>query len=212
MTHETAAMTPAMALALSASFGSVARWRAAFAAPDPAPAGGAAWRLLSFRSNEGRLVNEWAVDPAQAPSGGVALLAARLGDGGTPVETFLQAIDWTEVYERYQQAVQHASEGLGATADEALPAHLLDVRRAGVFAQSDALAAGAQWRDPAMVDDWAAQLPRQEPVVVYCVYGHEVGRATALRLRAAGIDARFLIGGFDGWRAQGRPLAAKPGA
>jgi Fe-Mn family superoxide dismutase len=32
------------------------------------------------------------------------------------------------------------------------------------------------------------------------VYGHEVGRATALRLRAAGIDAHFLRGGIDGWR------------
>ena len=29
-------------------------------------------------------------------------------------------------------------------------------------------------------------------VVVYCVYGHEVGRATALRLRAAGLEAHFL--------------------
>jgi len=44
------------------------------------------------------------------------------------------------------------------------------------------------------------------------VYGHEVGRATALRLRAAGVDARFLRGGIDGWQAAGRPVDSKPGS
>ena len=51
-------------------------------------------------------------------------------------------------------------------------------------------------------------------VVVYCVYGHEVGRATALRLRSAGLNARYLRGGIDGWQAAGRPVqedAAVPG-
>ena len=49
-------------------------------------------------------------------------------------------------------------------------------------------------------------------VVVYCVYGHEVGRATALRLRAAGLKARYLRGGIDGWQAAGRPLTAREDA
>ena len=43
---------------------------------------------------------------------------------------------------------------------------------------------GATWRDPAAVDAWARDVPRDKEIVVYCVYGHEVGRATALRLRA----------------------------
>jgi Fe-Mn family superoxide dismutase len=64
----------------------------------------------------------------------------------------------------------------------------------------------AHWRDPATVSHWAAELQGQAGVVVYCVYGHEVGRATALRLRAAGVDARYLAGGIDGWQAAGRPL------
>ena len=42
------------------------------------------------------------------------------------------------------------------------------------------------------------------------VYGHEVGRSTAMRLRAMGLDARYLRGGFDGWQAAGRPVEAKP--
>ena len=52
-------------------------------------------------------------------------------------------------------------------------------------------------------------MPIDENVVVYCVYGHEVGRATALRLRAQGVKARFLRGGIDAWQAAGRPLDPK---
>jgi len=59
---------------------------------------------------------------------------------------------------------------------------------------------GAEWRDPSRVGEWSAELPADRKVIVYCVYGHEVGRATALRLRAAGIAAHFLRGGIDGWR------------
>jgi superoxide dismutase, Fe-Mn family len=44
---------------------------------------------------------------------------------------------------------------------------------------------------------------------VYCVYGHEVGRSTAMRLRAAGVKARFLEGGIDAWRLAGQPLVRK---
>jgi Fe-Mn family superoxide dismutase len=71
---------------------------------------------------------------------------------------------------------------------------------------------GAQWRDPGDVGTWAVQLPRDREVVVYCVYGHEVGRATAMRLCAAGIRARYLRGGIDAWKASGRQLQSKGGA
>jgi len=47
---------------------------------------------------------------------------------------------------------------------------------------------------------------------VYCVYGHEVGRVTAMRLRALGVSARFLEGGIDGWQAAGLPTVAKGAA
>ncbi|MDR7151339.1 hypothetical protein J2W49_003315 [Hydrogenophaga palleronii] len=41
------------------------------------------------------------------------------------------------------------------------------------------------------------------------VYGHEVERSTAMRLHSAGVDVKFLRGGIDGWKAEGRPLAVK---
>ena len=55
-------------------------------------------------------------------------------------------------------------------------------------------------------------LPTDRPVIVYCVHGHEVSRSVALQLRAAGLDARFLRDGIEGWQAAGRPLQTKESA
>jgi Fe-Mn family superoxide dismutase len=115
------------------------------------------------------------------------------------------------VYERCQRFLTGTSDALGATTEDASRAQLIDVRRAAVFEQSDVTAEGAIWRDPAQVDTWAAELPAVEAAVVYCVYEHEVSRSAAIRLRATGIDTRFLFGGLDRWRSEGRPLAARPG-
>jgi Fe-Mn family superoxide dismutase len=69
---------------------------------------------------------------------------------------------------------------------------------------------GARWCDPSAVAAWSAELTAGRELVVYCVYGHEVSRATAMRLRAGGLNARFLQGGIDGWQAADRPLVDKP--
>ena len=213
-------MEPAMALALAASFGSVDRWREEFAAMGKALGGGSGWVLLTFQPREGTLVNQWAADHTHALAGGTPLLALDMYEhayhldhgaaAGAYVDAFMANIDWAPVYARYQQAVHAASEPFGAAQDDVAGSMLLDVRRAGVFAQAASMLPGARWRDPAAVEHWAAELPADRALVVYCVYGHEVGRSTALRLRAAGLDARYLRGGIDGWQAAGRPLQPKP--
>ena len=222
---------PALDLALSASFGSVAAWRDEFVAMGRALGGGSGWVLLSFQPRDGTLVNQWASDHGHALAGAVPLLAldmyehAHHGDHGAAagayVDAFMAHIDWAAVYARYQQAVHAAGDALASEAGQMEGAQvgtldgalLLDVRRAGVYAQAATRIPGAQWQDPAAVGQWgaalAASLPAGQPVVVYCVYGHEVSRATALRLRAAGLQARFLQGGIDGWARAGRPLEAK---
>lgn len=129
---------------------------------------------------------------------------------GAYVDAFMANIDWAAVYERYRQAVHAASESLGATPDEAGDALLLDARRAGVYQEATTALPAAYWRDPTRVSEWCSELPPDADVIVSCVYGHEVGRATALRLRALGVKARFLRGGIDGWQATGRPLVGKP--
>lgn len=213
-------MAPAMKLALEANFGSVERWREEFIACAKALGGGSGWMLLVFQPREGTLVNQWAADHTHAVAGGVPILALDMYEhayhldhgaaAGAYVDAFMGNIAWDGVYDRYQAAVHAASEPLAASAEALAGATLLDVRRQGVFEQATAMIPGARWRDPGAVGAWAAELPAGEPVVVYCVYGHEVGRATALRLRAAGRDARFLRGGIDGWAASGGSLVDKP--
>lgn len=210
---------PAMTLALEASFGSVDRWRSAFVTLSEAPGHASGWLLLTLLPRDGSLVNEWARDADRSIAGGVPLLAFDLGGrssrpgagAATPalVEAFVADIDWAAVYERYQHAVHDASEPFGASPDELGDALVLDVRRAGVFEQAEALIPGAQWRDPAAVSAWSGEIPAGREVVVYCIYGHEVGRATALRLRARGVPARYLRGGIDAWQSAGRPLVPK---
>jgi Fe-Mn family superoxide dismutase len=213
-------MEPAWQMALTANFGSVERWREEFVAMGKALGGGSGWVLLAFQPREGTLVNQWAADHTHSLAGGVPILALdmyehayHMGYGaaaGQYVDAFMSNIDWARVCARYQAAVAAASEPLAATQDDAQQALLLDVRRAGVYQQATSVIPGARWCDPAEIERWSGELPAERAVVVYCVYGHEVGRATALRLRAAGVNARFLQGGIDGWKAAGRPLVDKP--
>ena len=118
-------------------------------------------------------------------------------------------IDRTPVHASHQQALNAASEPLGCAPDEIGDARLEDVRKKAAFEQATEMAAGAQWRDPATVDTWVSELQGDHEVVVYCVHGHEVSRTTALRLLTKGINARFLQGGFEHWKAQGRPTQPK---
>jgi Fe-Mn family superoxide dismutase len=213
---------PAMALALDANFGSVDRWRSEFVAMGKALGGGSGWVLLTFLPRDGSLVNQWAADHTDALAGGIPILALDMYEhayhmdygaaAAAYVDAFMVNIDWAQVYERYQGAVHGASESLAASQDDLAAAQVLDVRRAGMFEKADTVITGASWRDPAAIADWACDVPRDKEIVVYCVYGHEVGRATALRLRAQGVRARFLRGGIDAWQAAGRPVDAKEAA
>jgi rhodanese-related sulfurtransferase len=99
---------------------------------------------------------------------------------------------------------------------------LLDVRRAARFADSQALLPAAQRCAPEDIPRLAAQQAPRD-VVVYCVYGHEVGQEAAQALRQAGWNARFLAGGIEGgedgvdaandisaWRAQPLRMRKRP--
>ena len=212
-------MVPAMALALRASFGGVERWREEFVAMGKAQGGGSGWVLLTFQPREGRLLNQWAADHTHAVAGAVPILALDMYEhayhmdfgaaAGAYVDAFMANIDWAAVYFRYQHAVHGASEPLSAGPADVGKALVIDVRRAAVFEQAATRLPGAQWRDPSEVSQWAAELPADRELIVYCVYGHEVGRSTAMQLRAAGLNARFLQGGIDGWQAAGLPLESK---
>lgn len=197
---------PACALALAGSFGDLEGWAdeveslAARHVDD-------GYLSLVFDPAWGVLRNTWHPGPAPAEPRLVVLWSLDLRQ---PAQA--AALSWPEVYQRYRDAVHDASEGLGCSAEALEGATVLDVRRAGVFEKATTMLPGADWRDPANVAQWAAEVTPgdpQRPVVVYCIYGHEVGRSTALKLRAQGLNARFLAGGIDAWQAAGRPLVPK---
>lgn len=221
LTSSSQTMAPAMALALTGSFGSVERWREEFVAMGKALGGGSGWVLLSFQPRDGSLVNQWAADHTHALAGGTPILALDMYEhayhmdhgaaAGAYVDAFMAHIDWGKVYERYQRAVHAASDGCAADLAqlELNQQVVLDVRRNAMFDQAQTMLPGACWRDPAKVTEWAADLPAGREVLVYCIYGHEVGRSTALKLRSLGVKASYLPGGIDAWTAAGKPLQAK---
>ena len=212
-------LAPPMAMALEANFGSFDRWRAEFVAMGKALGGGSGWVLLTFMPRDGSLVNQWAADHTDAVAGGIPILALDMYEhayhldygaaAAAYVDAFMRNIEWAQVYERYQAAVHGASEAFAAGPDDVDKALVFDVRRAGAFEKAETLIPGASWRDPAAVATWSRDVSKDEEVVVYCVYGHEVCRATALRLRSQGVKARFLRGGIDEWQTAGRPVVPK---
>ena len=90
---------------------------------------------------------------------------------------------------------------LGSRIGHANAPLLLDVRPQARFDASPRMLAGARRCRPEDVPALAAALfaenLRQE-IVAYCTYGHHVGVDTAVVLRASGLNARALAGGFEG--------------
>jgi rhodanese-related sulfurtransferase len=87
---------------------------------------------------------------------------------------------------------------------------IIDVRREEAFRWATDMVAGALWRDPERVTEWAGELPRASRVVAYCMHGHEVSRGVAKALGEQGIDARVLEGGIEqGWKPAGGALDRK---
>jgi len=90
------------------------------------------------------------------------------------------------------------------------PPLIIDVRRKPAFRAATDMIAGALWRDPERVADWAGELPRASRVVAYCVHGQEVSQGVAKALAGRGLAAHYLQGGIEeGWKAAGGALDRK---
>ena len=100
------------------------------------------------------------------------------------------------------------SRSLYAQLGSAGAPHILDTRKDKAYDADDRVlpATIRTGPDPSAFAEGTAP---GRPIVVYCVYGHEVGRVTAMRLRAQGLTARFLLGGIDAWQQAGHPLEPK---
>jgi hypothetical protein len=77
------------------------------------------------------------------------------------------------------------------------------VRRLEAYQAGERILPAACWRDHRAVAHWAADIPAGSQVVCYCIHGHNVSQLAVAVLRAHGIRARALDGGFEGWQAAG---------
>jgi rhodanese-related sulfurtransferase len=86
---------------------------------------------------------------------------------------------------------------------------ILDVRRREILDAAAGLIPTATWRQPETFADWVPGLDTTRPIVVACRYGHQLSQMVAADLRARGVPARVLEGGYQSWAEAGLPLTAK---
>jgi Fe-Mn family superoxide dismutase len=139
------------------------------------------------------------------------------------IDTFQRNIDWVSTQARYEDASKVEAprplvqkefgdlpsvgvEEVKAMLDSGEPVQIIDARPRSYISRQQDIMEGAVWRDPERVDDWIGELSKSDPVVVFCAYGFHVGCKTAIALREAGFDAKYMKGGHSAWKAIGGPI------
>lgn len=225
-------VTGAMEEALARDFGSYQRWRTEFSAMGYALGGGSGWVLLTWLPRDGRLINQYASEHSQGIASGVPILALDMyehayhldfgANARAYVDTFLRNIDWPAAEGRLEDARQALPprpllqpefgdiQGVGIEEVQAMlkegNVQLIDTRPRHFVSRQQEIADGVAWRDPERVGEWMGELSKEKPVVVYCAYGFHVGCRTAIALRDAGFDAKYMNVGHSGWKAAGGPV------
>jgi Fe-Mn family superoxide dismutase len=222
-------MTKPMEDALARDFGSYQRWRTEFSAMGYALGGGSGWVLLSWIPRDGRLINQYASEHSQGIASGIPILALDMyehayhldfgANAKAYVDTFLRNVDWPGVDGRYEDATRTLPPrplvqpefgdipGVGVEEVQAMlkegNVQLVDTRPRHFVSRQQDIAEGVTWRDPERVQEWMGEFSKEKPVVVYCAYGFHVGCRTAIALRDAGFDAKYMNVGHSGWKAVG---------
>lgn len=83
------------------------------------------------------------------------------------------------------------------------PPMLLDICMQDDIPRRIDMIPGATLHDPDAIDRWAATLPRDKSIAVYCMFGFQVSGNAVAELRRRGFDARSLKGGISAWHAIG---------
>jgi superoxide dismutase, Fe-Mn family len=222
-----------IASALARDFGSVDRWRREFVALATALAGSSGWVLLTYVPRDARLINQTASDHGENIAGGIPILALDMYEHAYQLEfganaaayiaAFMRNIEWNAVQTRFEDASRVApprrleqkqfaelpaitAEEVKAMLDAGTPVQIIDTRPRHYSTRAQDMMEGAIWRDPERVEDWIGELSKETPVVTFCVYGFHIGCETAVTLRKAGFDARYMAGGHYAWKAIKGPV------
>jgi Fe-Mn family superoxide dismutase len=145
---------------------------------------------------------------------------------GAYVDQVMTNLNWKRIGARYRLATRNGADedtlfrpfGAPAEAEARISVEELKAALAGdadchpvlldvclpidVPRRHDMLA-GAKLHAPASLPQWVDQVPRERPVVVYCICGFQVSGNAVTELRQRGYAARALIGGLAAWHAIG---------
>ena len=80
---------------------------------------------------------------------------------------------------------------------------VFDVRRKSDYEAAPQTIGSAVWLDPEKADELKDEIPRDRPVVVYCVKGGSVSQSIADRLQQSHPNVLFLEGGIKAWAELG---------
>ena len=180
-----------------------------------------------------RLINQSVSDASQGIAGGIPVLALDMyehayhldfgANAAAYVAAFMRNIDWSATQGRYEDAVtvkpprpleqKQFGDPPSITVDEVksmleagVPVQVIDTRPRHYSSRAQDMMEGAVWRDPERVDEWIGELSKTVPVVTFCVYGFHIGCETAVTLRKAGFDARYMTSGHYAWKAVKGPV------
>ena len=162
-------------------------------------------------------MNQYASEHSQAIAGAIPILALDMyehayhidfgANSGTYVDTFMRNVDWKSVEERYEDASKVAPprplrqpefgdlpgvsvEEVKGMLDAGTAVQVIDARPR--HSRTPDIMDGAIWRDPDRVQEWAGDLSKSDPVVVFCVYGFHVG-CNVTRARNSNVVAHWRI-------------------
>ncbi len=216
--------------ALFDAFGDESNWQAEFSMMTASQSDSSDWFVLAWCERFRRLQNVATYDGRLALCSSVPILALDLrehvyvsdfgNDQLTYFQSYIQSIHWGRVAQAFNSARRTGGQSdtrsksseqisvveLKRMMEKKTDAPLvLDVRHNDDRERYTSRIADTEWRDSFKVADWAGDLPKDKPVVVYCMYGFWVSLKVAEELRSEGIDARSLKGGVTAWRAMGLP-------
>ena len=85
-------------------------------------------------------------------------------------------------------------------------ATVCDVRRRADYEADPRTIPGAAWHDPELVDVWAAQLPKDKPVLLYCRTGNRSAGARDVMEKEGMTNILHMNEGIVAWQKAGLPL------
>jgi len=221
-----------LAKSIELAYGSVEKLLSQFLALSQTNNNATQWMLLVWSAHIGQLVFVQVGEQAVPVAGVTPIIALNLQpyafemdfdqDKEAYVRAFLRCLHWGRISDRFKIARQlRKPTQLKSTSESITVSELkqlseqttnsplvIDVRHTDDCERYRHRIKETEWRDSYAVNSWSSELPRDRPIVVYCMYGFWVSQDVATELRDQGYDARTLIGGINSWRAMGYEASA----